>query len=404
MRWVPLVFSALLGSGCTHNFLKENTLRSSGTLSNLQAQQVLNNLAHLDCDPATNPNHLNLSTGLVQATDQGSAAFLGNLFSTGAANNNSFNPTLSMQRALVEQWSVNPVTDGEQLETLRIVYQKALHPEDPNADEAIINQIIALCVRYSLLPKEQTLKRILAPKDQGPHKAALRLRYAMDKEITSLDERISLMKNYSKELEKQNKTKEALELQMQIRDLEEKKEFRETQRRELMRLASIPEQNFMTMLKYQEMKRMTTLPKTSAAGPRRSPRAIAPSDASDTTLLILTALQAKKDAAPGYLPSTDVVWESTRNPALVDQAEDQIGRLESLLEEQFRSPWLYRGCKKDVPRGACYVGHYKGCYVWVMPEQYATFREFTQIVLTLGAPNAATEFPAFSPVFSPGLR
>ena len=114
-----VVLVVLLGSGCTHQVLQDNTLRSSTTLSSLQTQQVLDNLALLSSSEAANPCHVNLTGGLVQVTDQATGTLLGNLFSSGLASNNSLVPALSVQRGLVEQWSINPVADGEQLETLR---------------------------------------------------------------------------------------------------------------------------------------------------------------------------------------------------------------------------------------------------------------------------------------------
>jgi hypothetical protein len=426
MRWTLLLLAALLASGCTHNFLKENTLRSSSILSSLQTQQVLNNLAMLGCDPAANPCHLNLSAGLVQATDQGSATVLANVFSSGQASNNNLTPSLSAQRGLVEQWSVNPVVDGEQLETLRVAYWKALDPKNSRVDDAIIDQIVGLCVRFSLLPKEDTIKTILdhKNKDKKVLRVVLGICRALRKEMKELDERISLMHRYAEQLRK-DKPREAFDVEMQILDLQQKKELREEQRALLLHLAGYKVANPKTVLPTaspasalgqglslavsslidaQTPPRSVKMPSFS---PRRPSQGTRPADSSDTTLLILTALQAKSPA--GYLPSTDIMWESTRNPALVDQAEDQIGRLESLLfDEEFKSPWVWQGCKKDVPPCACYVGHFKGCkkecYVWVMPEQYETLREFTQIILSLAAPNVPTEFPAFSPVFSPGLR
>ena len=103
----------------------------------MQTQQVLDNLARLDCDPAANPSHLNLTTGLVQATDQKTGTLLGSVLSAGLASNNVLTPSVSLQRGLVEQWSVNPVT-GDTLEGLRIVYKKALHPEDPDVNDDIV--------------------------------------------------------------------------------------------------------------------------------------------------------------------------------------------------------------------------------------------------------------------------
>jgi hypothetical protein len=102
------------------------------------------------------------------------------------------------------------------------------------------------------------------------------------------------------------------------------------------------------------------------------------------------------------------MWESMRNPALVDQAEDQIAALESLLhDDEFQYPWLLHSrCLKDVPHCACAVGHAKvcgeHCYVWVMPDDFDKLQKFTRILMTLTV-NAQQDVALPSPAFSPTL-
>ena len=397
-RWLTVLPVIWFSSGCTHCVLKENTLSASSTLSSLQTQQVLNNLAMLSCDQAANPCHLNLSGGLVQATDQKSATMLGSLFSSGLASINSFNPSVSAQRGVVEQWSVNPVTDAEQLESLRIAYRKALVPNDPQIDDLIINQLIGLCVRFSLLPKEATLRRNFdhERKDNKAYEVLRGIFDALTAESKKIDEKIARMSFYADRLRKAQ-PKEAYEIEMRILELKDKKTLRDQQKALLRDLAG-----------HKEPSANLRLLQMLSSGPQRSPHGIAHANASETTLFILTALQAKQDAAPGYVPATDIISESTRNPATADQIEDQITRWESLLDEKFQGPWIHHGCKKDIPPCACYVGHFKGCgkecYVWVMPEQYEILREFTQIILSQAAATAPSEFPSLGPAFSPALR
>lgn len=396
MRWTAAFLAMFLGSGCTHHFLKESTLRSSSTLSNLQTRQVLDNLAMLSCNEAANPCHLNLTAGLVQATDQGNGALAGTITAVPGMSSTSLTPAFSAQRGLVEQWSVNPVVDGGQLETLRLAYRKALDPGDRKTDDDIVDQIVGLCVRFTLLPKKKdTIQMILQYPES--HAEAERIEDGLKSEITKLGKQIALMDGYAKEW-KNKKTEKSLKLEMQLLELKEKQDYRRSQKH-LMHQLMDPEAGVKGPLKSGNMP-------TVSLTPRKAPQGIARAEASDTALMILTALQAK--AAPGYLPPTDLIWETTRNPALVDQAEDQIGRLEDLLtDEKFRSPWIQRGCKKDVPRHACYAGRFKDCgkecHVWVNPEHHAILREFTQIVLTLAA-NAAQDIPPSMPAFSPNLR
>jgi hypothetical protein len=52
--------------------------------------------------------------------------------------------------------------------------------------------------------------------------------------------------------------------------------------------------------------------------------------------------------------------------------------------------WYGAGCSKDVPKGACYVGHYGDTYVWVMPDGIEGLARFTMTVIDLatGKPHA----------------
>jgi hypothetical protein len=52
--------------------------------------------------------------------------------------------------------------------------------------------------------------------------------------------------------------------------------------------------------------------------------------------------------------------------------------------------WFHAGCRKDVPRGACYVGRYHDTYVWVLPDGLEGLTRFTMTVIDLatGKPHA----------------
>jgi hypothetical protein len=50
---------------------------------------------------------------------------------------------------------------------------------------------------------------------------------------------------------------------------------------------------------------------------------------------------------------------------------------------QLRPRWFCVGKKKDVPKDACYVGHYKDCYVWVMPDGLEDLANTTMAVLDI---------------------
>jgi hypothetical protein len=45
--------------------------------------------------------------------------------------------------------------------------------------------------------------------------------------------------------------------------------------------------------------------------------------------------------------------------------------------------WFVIGCKKDVPKNACYVGRFRDRYAWVMPGEVHNLAKFTLAVLTI---------------------
>ena len=45
--------------------------------------------------------------------------------------------------------------------------------------------------------------------------------------------------------------------------------------------------------------------------------------------------------------------------------------------------WFSIGCKKDVPKDACYVGRFRDRYAWVMPGEVHGLAKFTLAVLTI---------------------
>lgn len=59
-----------------------------------------------------------------------------------------------------------------------------------------------------------------------------------------------------------------------------------------------------------------------------------------------------------------------------------VGGSES-FECMLPTGWYYFGCKKDVPKNACYVGHYCDMYVWVMPEGIDGLSRFTITIMDI---------------------
>jgi hypothetical protein len=60
--------------------------------------------------------------------------------------------------------------------------------------------------------------------------------------------------------------------------------------------------------------------------------------------------------------------------------------LDVLLTDVPPPGWYHIGCRKDVPKDACYVGRWRGRYAWVTPDgmpQLARFTATTLLVIQL---------------------
>ncbi len=90
--------------------------------------------------------------------------------------------------------------------------------------------------------------------------------------------------------------------------------------------------------------------------------------------------------------------------------------------------WLNIGCRREVPRDACYVGCRDGTCVWVMPEGMSKLSDMTLTIMDIatredvvparpdgaGAPLSSTDssavprrnfqVPAAGPVYTPGVH
>lgn len=83
-------------------------------------------------------------------------------------------------------------------------------------------------------------------------------------------------------------------------------------------------------------------------------------------------------------------------------------KIEMLQEElaEIHPGWFHVGPKRDVPKGACYVGRYGNQYAWVCPDGVDGLTEFTLTVLKISSLIKETEtlISPGSVKFSPGDR
>lgn len=130
--WIPVLAAVLAAGGCqTHRSLRDNTVRTSATLTDLSYQQVLNNVALFVTNPASLPSVAVVNAGTVTVSDQfgssGNATYAPTL--TYANQGGGALPILSLlfnpsgQRNLTENWSLMPITDIDNLRRIRCAYQ-----------------------------------------------------------------------------------------------------------------------------------------------------------------------------------------------------------------------------------------------------------------------------------------
>ncbi|MBI2824690.1 MAG: hypothetical protein HYX69_08395 [Planctomycetia bacterium] len=309
--------------------LQRKTISQGATLTEFQYDQVLDNLAMFACDPDSLAWHLKINGGVVQVADQGLGTIAANV--GGPAQ---WAPTLGLQRNILHQWNVDPVIESDDLELLQLAYRKAINPFDPDSSikREIYEQVCELsCSYHIVLSRDVSLAMIDALRESA----------------------------YG-----------------------DKPQKLDAIRTELVRM-------------YDEMEALSA-----------RPAQYQPEQIFINGNQILSRLEFLKEdivkltSAVCDLPYVPVhsFNRPRRNAGLIDQAQDKIDSLVKLVDaggdgqpNQFSIPWLAHGCKNDVPRCACHVGHYCGCagdcYVWVAPGRARTFRDFVLIVLSLAPPD-----------------
>lgn len=422
--WIILIAVTILGTGCTHTALERRTVKQASTLTDLQYKQVMDNLAMFAGNPEAMPWHVKIKGGLIQIADQGNVT-LGAEFPipvVGEAVTKLF-PSAGAQRGIVGQWDVDPATDPDELEMLHLAYRKAVRPDDPSLRQEILEKICELSVRFDVLPKKETIQSILTETKDGREglETLNRIIDGLRLEARESQRKISMLKGHIANLpvDKPELISEKAKLEKERDEWDAALKFTVEQYWVLKDLLPKTAENtaavidfnaFLAESKVQspDQRKVQSPPKSSPTRGRERIGKLGPQDDSDTMLRILTAVH---DAcAPGYLPRTDIKWETERNAALIDQAEDKIRKLEKLLDPSspFHTPWLNCGQKKDVPKCACYVGHYRDClgdrYVWVTPDGLKTLREFTLVILTLAPIEKQDMVSGRGAAFSPTFR
>ena len=125
-----VALAATAGAGCTTARLRQRTVNQASTLTDLQYQQVLDNLALFAGNPAALPWHVTIREGTTQITDSLSGGALVDLGPPAVTE-----PQIFGSRTAVAQWGMSPVVDPTELRLLRVAYRRANgSPEMPDPE------------------------------------------------------------------------------------------------------------------------------------------------------------------------------------------------------------------------------------------------------------------------------
>lgn len=150
LGWLAIV--AILSTGCTDTQLRITTVNQHATLTDLHYDMVLRNLAIMANNPDVIPWHTNITQGTAQIADAGTGhiSLLWNFYYIVKNNLTQINPTASVSRTIVQQWTTNPVVYGDALRLIQIAYRRAFSidemPDDKLLDDVahdIKKQVIA---------------------------------------------------------------------------------------------------------------------------------------------------------------------------------------------------------------------------------------------------------------------
>ncbi|MEX2114908.1 MAG: hypothetical protein WD845_17075 [Pirellulales bacterium] len=325
-----LAMALLLVTGCGHLPLARRTVQQAATLTDMQYQQVLNNLAMFSCNPHALAWHVKITGGVVQLADQGGGYIAGNLGGPG-----SVAPNVTLQRNVLGQWNVEPVIESGDLELLQIAYAKALDPLD--IEGSIKRQA------YEQICEMADAYHIAVSRDVAFDLIAMMIEHAQPQQLERIERIRSQLVRLYDEIDQLAITAQPYEPETFRRSGPEAPDKVEFLREQVVRLLFEACQH----------------PVGQVRAYHRPGRNVGLVEQAEAKIEALLQLFDEHEGGPP-------------NP--------------------FGGPWVCHGCKADVPPCACLVGKYKGCegecYAWILPENTERFRDFVLIVLALAPPTA----------------
>lgn len=148
--WMILLLVLPSSVGCITTHLRHNTANQVGTLTQLQQQIVLDNLAAFRCNPETIPFQANLLQGTSQVVDTGFVGW-----------DDFIKTNFGLSRSLVDQWGLAPVTDEITLRILRIAYRRALGFEEDLYTYDLANRVAHRLKQQLAAPPDVSVENAL---------------------------------------------------------------------------------------------------------------------------------------------------------------------------------------------------------------------------------------------------
>jgi hypothetical protein len=329
--WMPIWLVVGAALGCTQGQLRHSTVGQITTLTELQHQIVLDNLAAFACNPETIPFQANLTQGTTQVVDVGAVS--SQVLRSALLN-------LGLSRGVVDQWSMVPITDEATLRLLRVAYRRALGFDEDLYTDDFANQLA------------HRLKVIVT--GAGDVSQANTIMYSRGPGLPQLLDRAGWKG------EGQHGFKpDDLAVKRWKKDVTD-----------IITLGS---------------------DRIIQDGERLTPD-------------ILTITPVLANGVPILAPGEKDPRVMVATPYATEVRRQVMSLNDYLLEIQ--PSWVHRGCKRDVPKCVCYVGHHKechcDCWVWVADSDRASFEDFVLRTMRLSSlvpqPNQGPGGAIYSPI------
>jgi hypothetical protein len=356
--------------GCTSNRLLRGTLEQAGTLTELQYQQVLNNLAMFCANPGAMPWHVNIRDGSAQIADLGSAQYVGDWHRAFSSH-----PALLGSRTVIEQWSMSPITDDTELKVLRLAYRRALGFGETLKDDDLANDLA-----HELKKQSSDLNEFLDETDRGyAEEKAMRRNELYNNIIIS---KVNLNKDLISNISNMVFSDEFAELVFPVGDTPDRVDKNRKRKRSFFEkyvdeTVVVTDDQIIKPWEFIEFMYIYDVGKYFIGNepPSEPPNKERLSEYPYPNVKYDGQTGAAFDAY-GY--------PLKRVTPFAAEIRRQVKEVQKDLLE-IGPGWYGVGGKKDVPRDACYIGRYRDCYVWVCRPHVDDLTRFTLKILNFAS-------------------